>query len=107
MVKLFPHPLGVFRTIPNPPKCRIMQKIDFWPYLVISLVIPYIYIDDYDGYESFPAALRGGDLVMQTSSGKSSRVLIRVLPFTMETPGIREPTRGIHVPGCPFSLNML
>ena len=40
MGKLFPHPVGVFRTIPNPPKSRTMQKIDFWPYLVIFPIIP-------------------------------------------------------------------
>ena len=35
MAKFFTHPVGVFRTIPNPPKSPIMQKIDFWQYLVI------------------------------------------------------------------------
>ena len=29
MGKSFPHPLGVFCTIPNLPKCHIMQKIEF------------------------------------------------------------------------------
>ena len=40
MGKLFPHPVGVFRTIPKPPKSRVIQKIDFSekrPYLVISI----------------------------------------------------------------------
>ena len=43
MGKFFPHPVGVFRTIPNPPKSRIMQKIDLSekrPYLVISIFLP-------------------------------------------------------------------
>ena len=45
MGKLFPHPVGVFRTIPNRPKSRIMHKIDFWPYLVIFPIIHIIPID--------------------------------------------------------------
>ena len=43
MGRLFPHPVGVFCTIPNPPKSRIMQQIDFSekrPYLVISIFFP-------------------------------------------------------------------
>ena len=40
MGKSFPHPVGVFCTIPNPPKSRIIKKIDFWPYLVIFRIIP-------------------------------------------------------------------
>ena len=36
MGKLFPHPVGVFRTIPNPPKSRIIQKIDFFRKTAIS-----------------------------------------------------------------------
>ena len=41
--KSFPHPLGVFCTIHNPPKSRIIKKINFSekrPYLVISPIIP-------------------------------------------------------------------
>ena len=42
MGKSFPHPVGVFCTIPNPPKSHIMQKIGFWPYLAIFRIIPII-----------------------------------------------------------------
>ena len=36
MGKFFPHPVGVFRTIPSPPKSRIIQKIDFFRKTAIS-----------------------------------------------------------------------
>ena len=42
MGKLFPHLVGVFCTIPNPPKSNIMQKIDFLQYLAIFHIIPTI-----------------------------------------------------------------
>ena len=36
MGKLFPHPVGVFRTIPNPPQSRIMQQIDLFRKLILG-----------------------------------------------------------------------
>ena len=39
MGKSFPHPVGVFCTIPNHPNCHILPKIDvsgYSPYLAIS-----------------------------------------------------------------------
>ena len=35
MGKSLPHPVGVFCTIPNPPKCHIMQKSFFFGKTVI------------------------------------------------------------------------
>ena len=39
--KLFPHPVGVFCTLLEPPNCHIMQKSYFSGFSVFSL-IPYI-----------------------------------------------------------------
>ena len=33
-------PWEYFAPYPSPPKSHIMQKIDFWPYLAIFLIIP-------------------------------------------------------------------
>ena len=41
MGKLFPHPVGVFCTIPNPPQSRIIPKIIFFRKTAISSNIPY------------------------------------------------------------------